>query len=100
MEKGIIYFIQPHYLIETNRYKIGCSVKHGLDSIKNSYKEGTRIIYLNECDNPFELKGIIKKKFSQIFKLIAGNAYFSGNETMMLNEFIEIIDNYNKLLNK
>jgi hypothetical protein len=100
MEKGIIYFIQPHYLIETNRYKIGCSVKHGLDSIKNSYKEGTRIIYLNECDNPFELKKIIRKNFSKRFELIAGNEFFSGDETTMLNELIEIIDNYNKLLNK
>ena len=100
MEKEIIYFIQPCELLETDRYKIGCSVKQGMERISTGYKKGTRILHVVECKNPFELEGIIKKEFSKKFHLIAGNEFFKGDENLMLIEFKKIINDYNINLNK
>ena len=97
IEKGIIYLIQPCELLETNHYKIGCSVKQGLNRIKNGYKRGTKILHVAECKNPFELEGIIKKEFNKKFKLIAGNEFYRGNEKSIIFEFKKIIDNYNNI---
>ena len=45
MNKGIIYFIQPKELIDTNRYKIGCSSKNTTERLK-SYRKGSRLIFV------------------------------------------------------
>ena len=94
MNKGIIYIIQPAELINTNRYKIGCSLKNNLDRCKNGYKIGTRYLYIMECDDPLLLEKEIKDEFIKKFKLIAGREYFEGNKNIMLSTFLEIINNY------
>jgi hypothetical protein len=53
MNKGIIYFIQPSELINTNRYKIGCSTNCDLVRCKTGYKKGSRYLCIMECYNPF-----------------------------------------------
>lgn len=42
--KGLIYLIQPDYLIGTNKYKIGCSRSTNLDCCINRYEKSTRYI--------------------------------------------------------
>ncbi len=95
MNKGIIYLIQPSELVGTERYKIGCSRKNDLDRVKKGYKKGTRYLCIMECIDPFKLENIIKKNFNDNFKLISGNEYYEGDEFIMKNNFLKIIDNYN-----
>ena len=97
---GVIYLIQPAELLNTCRYKIGCSKNSNLDRCKNGYKSGSRYICIMECHNPLFLENNIKKCFSKHFKLIAGNEYFEGNEENILNLFInEIIKHRNAVIN-
>ena len=100
--EGIVYFIQPTELINTNKYKIGMSRKNDLSRLK-SYHKGTRFISIMSCNNPLLLEGLIKNKFQNKYKLIAGNEYFEGDEKNMLNDFLQIIDenkNLKELENK
>jgi hypothetical protein len=78
-------------LIETNRYKIGCSNKNDLDRCKNRYKKGSRYLCIIECNNPFQLENIIKEHFNNKFKLIAGYEYFEGDENIMIFDFFNIV---------
>ena len=98
-EKGIIYLLQPAELVGTNRYKIGCSGKADLSRVR-SYKTGTRYIHVMECDKPFHIESIIKIRFQQKFKLIAGQEYFEGDELEMKRVFFNIVthkENNNKI---
>lgn len=96
MNKGIIYFIQPEELIDTNRYKIGCSSKNTTQRLK-SYHKGSRIIFVSECNEPFKLEKYILEIFNQKFEKIAGNEYFQGNEEELKNEFIKCVLEYNNV---
>ena len=95
MWKGIIYLIQPTELINTNRYKIGCSTKNNLDRCNNGYKKNTRYICIMECINPLLLEKKLINIFNSKFKLIAGKEYFEGDESSMLTIFFETIYNNN-----
>jgi hypothetical protein len=88
--KGIVYLLQPAELVGTNRYKVGCSGKADLSRVK-SYKTGSRYIYIMECDNPFHVENILKKKFQEKFHLIAGKEFFQGDELEMRRTFLDII---------
>lgn len=88
---GIIYLVQPSELVGTKRYKIGCSTKPTLDRVKNGYKKGTRYLHIAECNEPYKIEGEIKKIFDNKFILIAGNEYYEGDESMMKQEFINLI---------
>lgn len=96
MLKGIIYFIQPSELVGTNRYKIGCSKSPDLERCNKGYKKGSRYIYIMECNNPLILEKNIKDEFNKLFKLIAGNEYFEGNEYIMKKTFLKIVEEYEK----
>lgn len=91
MNEGIIYLIQPSYLIGTNRYKIGCSGKATTNRI-NSYNEGTKTIMVMNCDNPFVVEKKLIQKFNEKFKLISGKEYFEGDIELMKKEFIKLIN--------
>ncbi len=97
MNKGIIYFVQPCELVGTNRYKIGCSNNTDLDRCRKGYKKGTRFLCIMECNEPFAVEKNIKKLFGEKFKLIAGREYFEGDENMMRDNFIKIV---NEFINK
>jgi hypothetical protein len=89
------YFIQPAELVGTDRYKIGCSANTNLSRLTNGpYRIGTRYIIVVECSQPFKLEKLIKTRFTEKFKLIAGTEYFEGNEAEMKKEFYDIILNY------
>ena len=88
---GILYLIQPAELVGTDRYKIGCSTKSTLERVKNGYKKGTEVLQVIDCDNPFETEKILKKKFSEKFKLIAGNEYFEGDREEMKKIFYSVV---------
>ena len=90
---GILYLIQPAELVGTDRYKIGCSTKSTLDRVTTGYKKGTKILYVIECDNPFETEKILKKKFNKKFKLITGNEYFEGDKEEMKKIFYSVVMN-------
>jgi hypothetical protein len=63
MTIGIMYLVQPAELINTNKYKIGCSKKNNLDRCKKGYKNGTRFLSIMECIEPL----ILEKKNKSTF---------------------------------
>lgn len=91
---GIIYLIQPEELLQTNRYKIGCSAKNDLSRV-NSYKKNSRYLYIAECINPYTLEANIKSIFNNKYTLIAGREYFEGDEKDIVNNFVKIVNDYN-----
>ena len=97
---GIIYFIQPSELVGTNRFKIGCSKNPSLDRCNKGYRKGSRYICIMECTSPELLEHNIKNEFNKQFKLIAGTEYFEGDESIMLQNFIEIINKFKSKNNK
>ena len=88
MNKGIVYLIQPTELLQTNRYKVGCSNKPTLERCIKGYKKGSRYLLIMECNNPLILERNIKDYFNSKYSLIAGAEYFEGNEEEMITDFI------------
>lgn len=95
MNKGIVYLVQPAELIESPVYKIGCSKEATLDRCCNGYKKGTRYICIMECNDPLIVERKLKGSFKQKFKLHAGAEYFKGNESDMIVEFFNIVNQSN-----
>ena len=91
---GIVYLIQPEELLQTNRYKIGCSIKNDLSRL-GSYKKKSRYLYIAECINPYTLESNIKSAFNSKYTLIAGREYFEGDEKKIVNDFVKIVNDYN-----
>jgi len=91
---GIVYLIQPEELLQTNRYKIGCSAKNDLSRVC-SYKKNSRYLYIAECINPYTLESNIKSAFNNKYTLIAGKEYFEGDEKNIVNDFVKIVNDYN-----
>jgi hypothetical protein len=91
---GIVYLIQPEELLQTNRYKIGCSLKNDLSRVC-SYKKNSRYLYIAECINPHTLESNIKSSFNNKYTLIAGKEYFEGDEKNIVNDFVKIVNDYN-----
>lgn len=87
---GCLYFIQPAELLNTNRYKIGCSSKNDLSRMK-AYKKNTRHICIMECEEYYKIERILINHFKYKYNLIAGAEYFEGDENEMLIDFINII---------
>lgn len=85
---GILYFIQPAELVGTTRFKVGCSTKNDLSRVK-SYKAGTRMIMILQCDDPFLLEQKVLVEFKNQFHKIAGNEYFEGDESIMRKVFYD-----------
>ena len=85
---GIVYFIQPAELVGTNRYKVGCSSKDDLSRLK-TYKTGTRMLMILQCNDPFTLEQRVIKQFKDQFTKIAGNEYFEGGEFEMRKIFYD-----------
>jgi hypothetical protein len=65
--KGIIYLIQPVELLNSNKFKIGCTRTPTLERCYKGYKRGSRYICIMECDNPFELEKKVKEIFIDKF---------------------------------
>lgn len=85
---GILYFIQPAELVGTNRFKVGCSAQNDLSRLK-SYKKGTRMIMILQCEDPFQLEQKVLVEFKNQFHKIAGNEYFEGDESIMRKVFYD-----------
>lgn len=85
---GILYFIQPAELVGTTRFKVGCSTKNDLSRVK-SYKAGTRMIMILQCEDPFLLEQKVLIEFNGQFHKIAGNEYFEGDESVMRKVFYD-----------
>jgi hypothetical protein len=96
--EGTVYFIQPSELKETSKYKIGMSKENNLRRLITGYRKGTRFISIMSCKYPLILENMIKKKFTEKYKLIAGSEFFEGKEEEMLKDFLKII-NENKDVN-
>lgn len=90
-----VYLLQPCELVNTNRYKIGCSSKIDLKRVR-SYKTGTRYLGIIKCDNYFEVEKMLIKKFNENFNKIAGNEYYEGDEEIMLDLFLQTVIKYKK----
>lgn len=92
---GLVYLVQPSTLLNTNRYKIGCSSKQTLERIK-SYGKKVRCLHICETEYFIEIEKNIKQLFNTKFKLIAGTEYFEGNEKEIKEMFIKEIQKYEK----
>jgi len=86
---GIVYLLQPSELKNTNRYKVGRSLKNTLERAKD-YKVDSNIIYYMACDDPVDLEKKIKKAFSDNFTLISGEEYFEGDIKKMKKVFMQV----------
>ena len=86
---GIVYLVQPEELIDTNRYKVGCSSKTSIERLK-TYKKGMNCILVAKCIEPFIVEKEIIKEFNNSFNVIAGKEYYEGNESEMKAKFIEV----------
>lgn len=85
---GTLYFIQPAELVGTHRYKIGCSAKNDMVRCK-SYRQGTRYLMILECNDPFGVETVVKRRFDATFHRVAGKEYFEGDELEMRHLFYE-----------
>jgi hypothetical protein len=95
MSNGIVYFIQPGELIETDVYKVGYSSKLDLRRVL-SYKKNTNYLSIIQCNNALKCEEEIKIKFKENFILHAGNEFFKGNKKDMLFMFNTIVNNHIK----
>jgi hypothetical protein len=94
-EKEIVYLIQPCELIETLRYKVGCSYDgKNLSRLKTGYKKGSRRLCIKYCNDCVKLEKIIIRVFMNSFRLIAGNEFFEGNENEMIELFEDIVNDW------
>jgi hypothetical protein len=92
---GIVYLVQPEELLNTNRFKVGCSKNNDYSRISKYHKK-CKIISIRECEENY--KKIEKKiicKFKNKYKLIAGNEYFEADKKIIENEFNIIVTEYN-----
>jgi hypothetical protein len=92
----IVYLIQPAELIGTDRYKIGRSAKNDLSRFK-AYKSGTRFIMILECDDDVKLEKYLIDEFKKLYRKVAGNEYFGGNEQNMKDTFSNLIKIFNSI---
>ena len=53
-----------------------------------------------ECIDPLVLEKNIIDEFNKLFKLIAGNEYFEGDEILMKKTFLKIFEDYENSNNK
>lgn len=89
-----VYLIQPAELVGTNRYKIGMSRVNNLSRLQ-SYKVGTRYIFVCECADALVAERKLVKQFYSKYKRIAGNEYFEvSDEREMTMLFIDTIMNH------
>ena len=88
-KNGIVYLVQPEELIDTNRYKIGCSSKTSIERLK-TYKKGMNCILVAKCIEPFIVEKEIIKEFNNLFTVVAGKEYYEGNEPEMIAKFLEV----------
>ena len=101
---GIIYLLQPSYLVGTDRYKIGQSTNANLERIK-SYSLGTKYFKVFKCIEFNEIENKLKREFKKLknenkenkFKLISGTEYFKGNIIEMIDEFMTITKNISNI---
>lgn len=94
---GFVYLIQPATLINTNRYKIGCSRDMSLARLQ-TYLYGSKFICVHRVNKPFEVEKHIKNTFiNNHYIPFAGNEYFQGDETMLnvlfLNTLLNMLNN-------
>jgi len=99
MIRGIIYLIQPAILVGTNKYKLGCSRSSTLNRCIKGYSKGSRYISIHECNDSLIVEKILIKKFKLLFKLVAGNEYFEGDESEMIMVIVKTIIKYKKIYN-
>jgi hypothetical protein len=97
---GIIYLIQPAELVNTNKFKFGCSKSATLDRCTKGYKKGSRYLHISECTHPIKLENMIKKEFNEKYTLICGNEFFEGDEDDIVSTFVELVMKHKKLYPK
>ena len=101
---GIIYLIQLREFVnaDKNIYKIGRSVRDGVERIKE-YPKNSKLYYLTHVSNNttvVKIETTIIKKFKKIFihRSDIGNEYFEGDHIKMINYIHEIIIFYKKFI--
>ncbi len=82
-DSGYIYLIQPVLLLDTTKYKFGCSTLKDNSRLKHYGKDAT-LHFKYECKNPFKIEKYILEKLSENYEKIQ-HEYFNIND-------IEVVD--------
>ena len=93
---GIIYMVQPAELANTNRYKVGCSRETNLKRIITGYNHNTKVIVVEDADDPFKIEKMIIDAFATRFECIGGREFFAGDVDQMKDCFKEIVKELTK----
>ena len=89
---GIVYLIQPAELVDTDRYKVGCSRETSLKRIITGYNDKTRVILVEDVDDPFAVEKTILTAFATQFICLSGREFFAGNIDRMRACFKAIVE--------
>ena len=89
---GIVYLIQPAELVDTDRYKVGCSRETSLKRIITGYNDKTRVILVEDVDEPFAVEKTILTAFATQFTCLSGREFFAGNIDRMRAFFKAIVE--------
>ena len=94
-----IYMLRTREFKNSNKsiYKIGRTDQPVLNRT-NTYPKGSELILTCQCPDPKTIEDIIKKNFTQLFKLrkdLGSTETFEGDMITMRNCILEIILNYN-----
>ena len=84
---GIVYLVQPVQLVDTDRYKLGCSRESGTKRVDVGYNDGTVVHIVEHVDNPFEVERTLVQRFNELFRCVGGREYFAGDIKQMLKCF-------------
>ncbi len=88
----IVCVVQPSELVGTNRFKLGCSVKQGINRCIKGYRKGTKLICYSFCNDPFLTESKLKSAFNKKFRLICGNEFFEGECDEIKKVFFKVIE--------
>jgi hypothetical protein len=95
--RGLIFLIQPIYLIGTSKYKIYHSIVPSLKKCDMKYEKGTRFINIIECINSPNIIDDIKKIYHNKSNIIIDhdNDIIEGNEFIINFLFATSVTGYN-----
>ncbi len=86
-DSGYIYLIQPVLLLDTTKYKFGCSTLKDNSRLKHYGKDAT-LHFKYECRNPFKIEKYILEKLSENYEKIQ-HEYFDINDV----EVVDVVKN-------
>jgi DNA-directed RNA polymerase subunit RPC12/RpoP len=101
MVQEYVYIIRECDFVRLNEeiYKIGRTAKTNPEDRFQKYRKGTEIVAFFKVNNSIECENKMIKCFSNHINIKKrseyGKEYFEGNRKELLNEIVQIVNNYN-----